>query len=97
MNKRCHCISVRVSPVELIQLDRERVRRQRGAYLRDTWLGKPTPVAVPAINQSAWQELARAAANLNQLARAANVGELPELSEVRTALSAFRAALLSPV
>ena len=94
MGNRTHCISVRVSSKELARLEAERGRRQRGAYLRDCWQGRPSPPLVPAINQTAWQALSRSAANLNQLAYACNRGEFPEVGAIRLELARFRAALL---
>ena len=94
MGNRTHCVSVRVSSDELAQLDAERCRRQRGAYLRDRWLALPIPPIVPEVNRQAWQALARSAANLNQLAAAYHRGDIPELSVIRQELAAFRAALL---
>lgn len=49
---------------------------------------------VPEVNRRAWQALARSAANLNQLATAYHMGDVPELAAVRQELAAFRAALL---
>lgn len=94
MSNRTHCISVRVSADELARLDAECGRRQRGAYLRDCWHGRPPPHLVPAINQTAWLALSRSAANLNQLAYACNRSEFPEVGAIRLELARFRAALL---
>lgn len=94
MSYRTHCVSVRLSPSELALLDEQRGGRRRGSYLRAAWLGS-VPAPVPAINRDAWQALARAAANLNQLTHAVNRDEVPELAIIRSELAAFRSALLS--
>ena len=95
MSIRTHCVSVRFSPTELALLDSQRGRMRRGAYLRSTW-GHNAPAPVPAINLDAWRQLARAAANLNQLAYAVNSGRVPELSSIRAELATFRSALVGP-
>lgn len=43
-------------------------------YVRRRLLGKSVPRPIPEINQLAWAELARTAANLNQLTLHANQG-----------------------
>lgn len=65
------------------------------AYLRKTGLST-APVVVPEINQQAWEQLGRAAANLNQIAKSLNSSDLSYLVEVRTALIRFRRALVEP-
>jgi hypothetical protein len=90
---RTHCVSVRLSPAELAQLDHQRGQQTRGAYLRAAWQ-RLVPPQVPPINREAWRELARAAANLNQLAYACHIGEELDLATLRSALSEFRRALL---
>lgn len=89
---RTHCVSVRLSVAELEQLDRER-RAPRGAYLRNVWQ-KTAPSPVPEINAAAWLALSKVASNLNQIARAINLGDIPDLPAIRSQLSAFRASLL---
>lgn len=90
---RTHCVSVRLSPAELEQLDARRGSMQRGEWLRVAALDVLPPV-IPELNREAWIELARSAANLNQVAFRLNSGEMPELDQVRAELIAFRAALL---
>ena len=94
--RRRHTISARLSDAELAQLDlaRGEAGLRRGSYLRAAALGQLQPT-VPAINREAWTALSRAAANLNQIARRSNAGDLVELAEVRRALIAFREALLA--
>lgn len=74
-------------------LDERRSNFQRGEWLRMAALEK-LPPTVPAINAQAWAELARAAANLNQIARALNAGEKIERGGLRDQLNRFRAALI---
>mgnify|MGYP001499143489 CR=1 FL=1 len=91
--KREHCVSVRVNARELAQLDERRGNFQRGEWLRMAALDK-LPPTVPSINSQAWAELARAAANLNQLAKAVNAGARVEKGGLRDQLNEFRAALI---
>lgn len=52
------------------------------------------PAPVPEINLLAWQNLARASANLNQLTHRANAGESFKIEELSEQLEQFRAALI---
>lgn len=98
---RTHTVSVRLSDAELAVLDerRELVRMRRGEYLRAAALHR-LPQVVPAINRQQWAELARLAANLNQIARAVAVNAgLPAdvqacLTECREVLVQVRNALV---
>lgn len=94
-DKRRHSVSVRLNDAELARLDalREPVRMQRGEYLRAAALHRLSP-SIPAVNRQAWAELARTAANLNQLAHRLNAGDALPLAEVRAALDAFRRDLI---
>lgn len=94
-DKRRHSVSVRLNDAELARLDalRETVRMQRGEYLRAAALHR-LPPSIPAVNRRAWAELARTAANLNQLARRLNAGEALELAEVRAAVDDLRRRLI---
>lgn len=93
--RREHCVSVRLNVGELAMLDKRRGNFQRGEWLRMAALGMDKlPPTVPAINAQAWAELARAAANLNQIARALNQGEKVERGGLRDQLNQFRAALI---
>ncbi len=95
--KRVHCVSVRVTFDELKQLDAQRspVKMDRGEYLRAAGLHK-LPESIPALNAAAWAQLARSAANLNQLVHHLNtVGLiLDEVPEIQAVLADFRARLL---
>lgn len=92
--KRNHCVSVRLNPAELAKLDSERGKIQRGAWLRDSWLGTLPPAPAPELNREAWIELSRAASNLNQLSKRLNEGGDVGLDEAKAELDAFRLALL---
>ena len=94
--RRTHTVSVRLSSAEVAQLDaaRKEAGLQRGPYLRAAAFGYLQPT-VPAINLEAWTALARAAGNLNQIARRSNAGDLVELSEVREQLRTLRVLLLA--
>lgn len=73
--KRLRSVSVRLNDAELAKLDARRspIKMQRGEYLRAAALHR-LPPTIPAINREAWTELAREAANLNQIARHLNQG-----------------------
>lgn len=90
---RTHCVSVRVNQEELDLLDASRGRLQRGAAMRLLSFSSLPPV-VPELNQKAWAELSKPAANLNQIAYRLNAGESVEIAEVQKVLAAFRAGLL---
>ncbi len=74
-DKRTHTVSVRLNDRELALLDSRRgaVQMQRGEYLRAAALHR-LPPTIPAVNREMWAELARTAANLNQIARHLNEG-----------------------
>lgn len=74
-DKRLHTVSVRLNGAELARLDslRGAVQMQRGEYLRAAALHR-LPPTIPAVNREQWAELARTAANLNQIARHLNEG-----------------------
>jgi hypothetical protein len=95
-------IGVRVSPSELetLKAKAEQMGMYPAQWLREAALTRrlPTP-PVPAVNIEQYAELARLAANLNQLAKHANTGRVvvvsPELLESTTAeVQRLRQALL---
>jgi hypothetical protein len=94
MPNRNHCVSVRLDPKELAELDELRGRIRRGTYLRLCFLGNPPPV-IPSVNREAWVALARAAGNLNQITTRLNTGDLADIKEIREALKDFRLALIT--
>lgn len=95
---REHCVSVRLNKAELTQLDSKRGGYRRGEWLRMAALHQLAPV-YPEINKEAWRELARSAANLNQITKHLNTKapesaiSKTELFSIRRSLGAFRDAL----
>lgn len=95
--RRQHQVACRLTDDEL-----RRVDEQRGAVARGEWLRRAAlsaaPRVIPTLNRDAWASLSRTAANLNQLAHAANIGQPGDPSEVladlRRDLDAVRAALI---
>lgn len=94
-DKRTHTVSVRLNAAELEHLDALRAPRklQRGAYMRAAFL-KSLPPFVPELNQKAWLELSKSAANLNQIAKALNQGKPVGMGEIIDQLAKFRCMLL---
>lgn len=94
---RHYCVSVRLSSSELAQLDsvRATVRMMRGEYLRCAALHR-LPPTIPPVNHLAWSQLARAAANLNQISQHINTDSTTalEVEEIRMELVRFRLALI---
>lgn len=75
---RVSTIGVRVSPSEfqILREKAEKLSMTPGQFLRETALTRRLPSPpVPAINREQYAELARLAANLNQLSRKANEGK----------------------
>ncbi len=76
--RRTHMLSVYVNAGELAVLERRTAAagiREIGAYVRVTVMAQRSPRAVvPEINREAWWSLARATANLNQIAAHLNGG-----------------------
>lgn len=91
--RRTHCVSVRLSPAELADLDAKRGAFQRGEWLRMAAMDQ-LPPSIPAINGTAWSELARAAGNLNQIARVCNSDETVDIEALRRDLAEFRRSLI---
>jgi hypothetical protein len=84
---RRHCVSARMNEDELAQLRADaRARHQRmGAVLREHYFGGAA-AHVPPANVEKWEALAAALGNLQRLALALNMGQLP--GDVRPALAA---------
>jgi hypothetical protein len=91
--KRTVTVSVRLSVLEAVALDEARGHRQRGAFLRELFVGQ-VPRPVPSINLDAWQALSRAASNLNQLSRHLNSGGAATAQEALSVLEDFRDRLI---
>lgn len=104
--RRTEKITVMVSPSERQALEGQAgaAGLETGVYLRAVGLRHRVAGVVPAINLTAWRELARAAANLNQIAAHLNGGGrfdargTPRLTEALDALreevTALRLGLL---
>ena len=92
--KRTHTVSVRMNEAELAHLDALRAPRnlQRGAYMRAAFM-QSLPPTVPELNQKAWLELSKSAANLNQIARHLNQGKLVGVGVILDAVNVFRCNL----
>ena len=90
---RQHPVTCRLTDAELVRCDAARGELTRGEWLRLGAL-ESLPVVIPAINREAYAELGRAAANLNQIAKRINGGDLVELDQVRAELADFRLALI---
>lgn len=88
-------LSVYVTDAELHELERRAalVSMRTPAYLRESGLEKLPPV-VPELNQKAWLELSKAAANINQIAKALNQGKPVGMGEIIDQLAKFRCMLL---
>ncbi|CCP05149.1 plasmid mobilization relaxosome protein MobC [Erwinia amylovora] len=95
---REHCVSVRLNKAELTQLDSKRGGYRRGEWLRMAALHQLAPV-LPEVNKEAWAELARSAANLNQITKHLNTKapdsgiSRTEMFTLKRSLDAFRDAL----
>lgn len=96
-SQRKHRIAVYLNDAEfkIINGFSELSRTCPAAYLRKAALNTP-PVVIPQLNRQVWEQLGRAAANLNQIAKSLNGRDLGYLSEVRVALIRFRSSLVEP-
>lgn len=99
---RRHPVTCRLTDDELARADERRGALTRGEWLRRAALAR-LPRAIPAVNRDAWTELARLAANLNQVAHRLNVDSAApgptsaDLAELRAAVQAVRLSLLGGV
>lgn len=91
--KRENTVSVRLNDHELEMLEILRGKLPKGEALREILL-KTLPVVVPESNLETAEELRRIGLNLNQLARFAHEGVLPELEETRKIVLQLRAKIL---
>lgn len=96
-DRRRHGVTCRLTDAERDHVDTLRGSVTRGEWLRRAALSAP-PRIVPELNQQAWLELSRLAANLNQLSRAVNEGRLErplvDLAELRQQVQKLRQQLL---
>lgn len=95
---RTHCVSVRLNDEELEILNKKRGTMKKGEWLRCAALDKLPPI-IPEPNIKKWQDLAKAASNLNQIAHWLNINKQAILNEqqinrIRQTITEFRAALI---
>jgi len=96
--RRRHTVSTRFNKAELHELDRlsTSVGLRRGEYLRLAAF-QALPPTIPELNKQAWQELSKAAGNLNQIAYQLNrkgVEVEVDIREVENMLAYFRQILI---
>ncbi len=89
-------LSVFMTEAEADEIERRAklVGMRTPAYLREAGLDR-LPPTVPELNREAWTQLARAASNLNQIARNLNRDGHPVFDEIRDSIVKFRASLIS--
>lgn len=95
--KRSRRISVYVTDAEYAELlTRVETRIELAVYARHQLLAgkKAYRLVVPELNIQAYQELARAAGNLNQISKHLNGGEALAVVEVLQVLELFRQSLV---
>ena len=96
-SKRENRLNVFFSDAELADLlSRVKRKSQLSSYVRRQAIAGKTQlsVEVPAVNLQVYAELARAAGNLNQIARHLNGGEAVDMMAIQQALEAFRQSLI---
>ena len=90
-------LSVYVTEAELAAIEKKAasVGMPAPAFLREAGLDRLPPV-IPAINQEAWADLARAAANLNQIIKMFRLEGInkEKVTELNTTLAEFRKNLI---
>lgn len=74
-DKRIHTVTTRMTTDELAQLDSMIGDMKRGEWMRCAALESFRPI-VPEPNIKKWEDLARVAANTNQMAKALNRAEI---------------------
>jgi len=93
--KRRHAVSCRLTDAEAVACDARRGAVSRGEWLRSAAFGAPIPAQIPEVNRALWISLAPMSANLNQIARAINGGELAnQIAELRITVAALRRVLI---
>ena len=96
-SKRENRLNVFFSDAEYSDLlSRVKRKSQLSSYVRRQAIAGKTQlsVEVPAVNLQVYAELARAAGNLNQIARHLNGGEAVDMMAIQQALEAFRQSLI---
>lgn len=91
---RTRSVNTRLNDAEWAELEarRKALNMQRGEYLRTAAFGQ-LPRSLPAVNRDAYLELTRIGANLNQIAKRLNAGDLPQLDDLRREIDAARKAI----
>jgi hypothetical protein len=97
MNKRRHRFSVYLNDIEseIAKQKAKQYKMQVTALMRRLILAQSLPASVPPLNQTAWIQLSKSSANLNQLAYHANLTGMVSIKEVETELIEFRRALVN--
>jgi hypothetical protein len=72
---RQHAITCRVTDAELEHIEKSKGGMTKGEFIRTAALKKQMPRPVSEINIKQWNELAKLANNINQLARVANANK----------------------
>lgn len=95
-NKREKRVSVYFSDTEYEKLvAKVGDKKLLSDFLRNLGLGKKASrVVIPEINSKAYSELARTAANLNQVAKAINTGDPVDIEQIQTSLKELRFAII---
>lgn len=83
---RSRYLNIRLTEAELARLRDKAAGARLSDFARRRLLGKGDVRPIPAINQLAWERLARTAANLNQLTHHANVGHFSHSEKFARAL-----------
>lgn len=94
--KRTNRVSVYFSDSEYeVIIDKVGNKKLISDFLRNLGLGKKASrVVIPEINSKAYSELARTAANLNQVAKAINTGESVDIDQIEKILKELRFAII---
>lgn len=92
--KRTHCVSVRLNPAELSELDAHRGKFQRGEALRMSAL-TGLPQQLPSLSLDTFLSLGKGLNNINQIAKKLNSGDAVELDVIRTEITELRNAILN--
>ncbi len=80
---------------EIVLRESKSVNIRPSELVRNKLLTGVSPVKVPELNLEAWRNLARAAGNLNQIARFLNEGMRLDVNELLKILAEFRLALVA--
>lgn len=87
-------VMLRLTEDEINALDEARGSTPRGTYIRNVYLQRGGMQSIPTVNRDAYAQLARSAANINQLARYLNGGGEAEAIEIARELADFRRKLI---